>query len=207
LVSSFARADRATEAKSLFEKANTHFAVGEFADAGETYLKAYKVKPDPAFLYNAAQSFRLAGNNERALILYKNYIQFYPDVANSDEVRTQIMKLKEALSASEKARSSPPTGTTQPLPITPEPGPRPAESPAVAPPPPSEHPILISKDSPTSKSERSKPIYTKWWLWTIVGVVVAGGVVAAAVVTTQPSGSWTNAPDVGPGSKMGLVFP
>ena len=209
LVVGAARADRINEARALFEKAKTHFAVGEFSDAGENYLKAYKAKPDPAFLYNAAQSFRLAGNNEKALILYKNYIQFYPDVTNSDDVRNQITKLKEALAASEKARSSPPTDTTQPQPMPPEPtvAPRSSESANAPTPPTSARPDLMSKTELKPHHERSTPIYKKWWLWTIVGVVVAGGAVAAAVVATQPSGPWTNAPDVGPGSKMGLVFP
>jgi hypothetical protein len=31
----------------------------------------------------------------------------------------------------------------------------------------------------------NEPIYKKWWLWTIVGVVVAGGVVASVVIVTQ----------------------
>jgi hypothetical protein len=29
------------------------------------------------------------------------------------------------------------------------------------------------------------PIYKKWWFWTIIGVVVAGGAVGAAVGVTQ----------------------
>jgi hypothetical protein len=43
-------------------------------------------------------------------------------------------------------------------------------------------------------------------LWTIVGVVVAGGVVTAAVLATTPSGSWNNVAEIGPGSKNGLVI-
>lgn len=32
------------------------------------------------------------------------------------------------------------------------------------------------------------PVYKKWWLWTLVGVVVAGGAATAAVLATQPIG-------------------
>lgn len=34
---------------------------------------------------------------------------------------------------------------------------------------------------------KSKPIYKKWWFWTIIGGVVAGGVIAGAVAGTRSS--------------------
>lgn len=35
---------------------------------------------------------------------------------------------------------------------------------------------------------RAGPFYTRWWFWTAVGAVVAGGVTAAVVVTREPEG-------------------
>ena len=72
-------------AKEAFSKANVHYALGEFATAADLYQEAYKLKPDAAFLYNAAQSYRLAGNHQRALVLYKNYVLFYPQQKNIPE--------------------------------------------------------------------------------------------------------------------------
>src|ERR1043165_9066739 len=55
--------DRVAQAKALLQEANVQYAVGEFTQAAEKYQAAYKLKPDPALLYNAAQSYRMAGNN------------------------------------------------------------------------------------------------------------------------------------------------
>lgn len=38
---------------------------------------------------------------------------------------------------------------------------------------------------PVVEPPRRTPVYKKWWLWTIVGVVVAGGAVGVAVGVTQ----------------------
>jgi hypothetical protein len=113
LVAGPARADKSSDARALFESGNTHFAVGEFEAAGEKYQEAYKLKPDAALLYNAAQAFRLAGKVERALVLYKNYVLFYPKARNIDEVRKVIVSLEEARSSVEKAKTAPPVDTAQ----------------------------------------------------------------------------------------------
>jgi tetratricopeptide (TPR) repeat protein len=197
------RADRSSEAREHYQSATAHFAVGEFGDAANEYQAAYKLKPDPALLYNAAQSYRLANNPERALILYKNYLQLYPNEANADEVRKQIDKLKEAIAAADRAKTSPPTGTTEPkqLPATsastPEPTPATKQPVAVA--------TTTTPENQAVVERHETPIYKRWWLWTIVGVVVAGGVITAAVLATRSNGSWSNAPDVGPGSSSALV--
>ncbi len=196
-----ARADRSTEARQHFEQATAHFAVGEFAEAATEYQIAYKLKPDPALLYNAAQSYRLANNPEKAIILYKNYLQLYPNEPNAEDVRRQIVKLKDALAASESAKTSPPTGTTEPKQLPPG---LPAEA-AVAPPPTQPATAATTPSNATTAMKRETPIYKKWWLWTAVGAVVAGGVVTAAVLATRQNGTWANAPDVGPGSVHGLV--
>lgn len=185
-----AGADDAAEARQHYQKAQGHFAVGEFADAAAEFEAAYKVKNDPALLFNAAQSRRLAGDNEKALILYKNYLQFHPRARNIDEVNDQIQKLEEAIAAAEKAKTAPPIGTV-------EPSPPPKDEPA----PPA--PKAIAEPQP--KAEHKTPIYKQWWLWTAVGVVVAAAVVIpVAVVATQPA-PWANVGDLGPGANMALV--
>lgn len=184
-----ARADnRAAEARNLFNEGNAHFAVGEFAQAADLYQQAYKLKQDPALLYNAAQAYRLAGQQEKALVLYKNYVQFYPDAANVAEVNSQIAKLKEAIASAEKAKTSPPTGTAQP---------RPDATTSAAPPS-----VVVA----TKPQAEAVPVYKKWWLWTIVGgVVVAGAAVTLAVVLSQPK--WSTFGDIGPGrSAIGVTF-
>ena len=47
-------------------------------------------------------------------------------------------------------------------------------------------PAFISRSTAPPEQVRT-PLYRRWWLWTIVGGVVAAGVVATAVVLTQPA--------------------
>jgi tetratricopeptide (TPR) repeat protein len=194
-----AYADRSSEARGHYEKATSHFAVGEFAEAAIEYQAAYKLKADPALLYNAAQSYRLANNPEKAVILYKNYLQLYPNESNAEDVRRQITKLREAIAAAEKAKTSPPTDTNEPKQL-----PAVTAPPAVTTSSPASEPVARAVASAPAP-RRDTPVYKKWWLWTIVGVVVAGGAVTAAVLATRSSDSWSNAPDVGPGSRNGLA--
>jgi tetratricopeptide (TPR) repeat protein len=210
-MSGLARAEK--DARTLFQEANAHFAVGEFNEAGEKYQQAYKQKQDPALLYNAAQAFRLGGNNEKALVLYKNYVMFYPRERNVDDVKNQIAKLKEAIAAQEQAKTAPPINTVEPrtgrtvatapttTPSTTEPTTEPNASTteASATPPSAAEPAATA--TTTTKPPDKKPIYKQWWLWTVVGVVVAGGVVTAAVVATTPSREWNTAPPFGPGAQ------
>jgi tetratricopeptide (TPR) repeat protein len=39
---------------------------------------------------------------------------------------------------------------------------------------------------PSPPQQTEKPVYKKWWFWTLLGVGVAGGVVAGVVVATWP---------------------
>jgi tetratricopeptide (TPR) repeat protein len=173
---------RAAEAKHHFEAATSHYAVGEFAEAAEEYERAFKLKNDPALLYNAAQARRLSNQPDKALILYRNYVQLYPNEPNIEETKAQITKLREAIAAAEKAKNAPPTEPVTPKPIVTQDEPKPV---VVAPTP--------------APAPRPTPVYKRWWLWTIVGVVVAGAVVGTAVGVTTSSGSWANGPTVGPG--------
>jgi tetratricopeptide (TPR) repeat protein len=199
-VSLAARADSSSEAREHFKKATAHYAIGEFAEAASEYEAAFKAKQDPALLYNAAQAHRLAGHQEKALVLYRNFVQLYPSEPNIAEVRMQIDKLREAIAVADKAKTAPPTGTAEPRPPV-------AEGRAAPAPTPTPAPVEEKQPAPApvTKKADKKPVYKQWWLWTIVGVVVAGAAVGTAVALTVPSGSWNNVPDVGPGSANGLA--
>lgn len=190
-----AAADDAADARQHYQAATRHFAVGEFADAAKEYQAAYKLKEDPALLFNAAQSWRLAGDNQKALVLYKNYLQFYPNASNIDAVRDQISKLEEAIQAAEQAKTAPPTNTVEPGAAGTAQSAAPAPAPAAAP------ANAVTAQAP----EPEKPLYKKWWFWTAVGggAAVIAVVVAVAVVETEP-GPWTTLPTVGPGASAGL---
>jgi hypothetical protein len=87
----------AEEARAYHEKAKAAFALSHYAQAAEFFEKAFELKSDPALLYNAAQSHRLAGNKQRALTLYQNYLRVYGRDERRAQIDQRIEELKRAI--------------------------------------------------------------------------------------------------------------
>ena len=49
-------------AREHYDKAVSHFNANEYGPAAEEFLAVYKAVPQPALLYNAAQAYRLGGD-------------------------------------------------------------------------------------------------------------------------------------------------
>jgi len=192
-----------SEARAYFDKATAAFALGHYPVAADNFEKAFELRPDSALLYNAAQAHRLAGNKERALTLYQNYLRLYSKAVRRSEVETRVEELKKAIERDRQLATSPPT-TTMPSALPPgppasEPTPPPAPAPVAAAPaavPPAapartaplpaavdtgpSAPVLVAKREPAETEKRSllqKPLF-----WGAVGGVVAAAVVVVLVV-------------------------
>jgi hypothetical protein len=185
---SVGRADAADsdDTSAVEKKAMTAFALGRYAEAAESFERAFELKPEPALLYNAAQAHRLAGNKERALSLYENYLRVYGKRDKREEVETHIVELKQAIEHDKAVATSPPTGTeptagaavaSPPVLVIPPPSRSPAGPPVASlSPSPSSPSVLVSQPTPAQADDRS--LVEKPWFWVVVG----GGVVAAVVV-------------------------
>ena len=66
-------ADEATARKS-FEAGERAYNLGEFSKAVELFKKAYEEWPEPAFLFNMAQTYRQQGDCKQALFFYKRFL-------------------------------------------------------------------------------------------------------------------------------------
>jgi|HubBroStandDraft_2_1064218.scaffolds.fasta_scaffold78994_2 tetratricopeptide (TPR) repeat protein len=197
-----ATAVAADDAKAHYQKATAHFAVGEYHDAALEYEEAFKLKQDPAILFNAAQSFRLAGDSQKALLLYNNIIKLYPGTQYAKDSRERIEKLAQATTAPPPAPAAPPAAAAPP-PVTPiaPPAPVVAAPPlAIAPAPAISGTATVLSSPPSPSAGERHPIYTRWWFWTAAGVVVAAGVLTA-VALSSGGGAWNNLDPV----KAGLV--
>jgi tetratricopeptide (TPR) repeat protein len=151
-VSTFARADDPAmrAAKRHYDRGEKLFALGKFDEALDEYQKAFDAKPLPGFLFNIGQCYRNLGDYDQAIFSFKKYLKLDPNAPNKEKVDKLIEDLED-----KKER-----GEGQKL-IKKEP----------PPPPPKEE-----GDEPV-RPPPSKPIYSKWWFWTIVGgVAVVGGV-------------------------------
>jgi hypothetical protein len=186
-----AQATPSDDARAYHDKAKAAFALEKYTQAAEAFERAFELKPDAAILYNAALSHRLAGNKERALGLYQNYLRVFGHVGKWMEVETRIEELKKAIAQDRAVATSPPT-TTEPLKgETPEH--KPVEPPSaevrlvVVPPPaaaPAAAPVLVATPEPR---DEERPLTSRPLFWVGVGAGVAA--IATVVLVVALSGS------------------
>ena len=114
----------------LVKSAKAHFDVQEYADAERDLKDAYKLDPKPEILYALAQAQRMAGECDRAIVSYKNFLRTNPraDLAKlaQDNIDTCVAKPEPPPHA-----DTPPPHVDAPPPHvdTPPPPPRVAPSP------------------------------------------------------------------------------
>jgi tetratricopeptide (TPR) repeat protein len=210
-----AHAGNVEKARALNDKATTAFALGRYGVAADYFEQAFELKSDPALLYNAAQAHRLAGNKERALALYQNYLRVYGKVAGDKraEIEARIRELRQAIEHDNAVAKSPPP-VSEPPAVAPPPTPSPAPPPATAPPPveplaapaaaapraaltastpaAATAPILVARPAPTADSQPS--LLKRPWFWIVTGSVAAA---AAAVLVLELGRSNAATPSIG----------
>jgi tetratricopeptide (TPR) repeat protein len=212
-VAAHAQPSETEQLRKHFEDGSKAFNLGEFKRAVDEYKAAYNIRPDPVFLYNIAQAYRLDGNLQQALFFYKSYLTNSPKAPNRREVEGRIHELDQQIAQQKTLTTAPPTGTVAPSGVgggepsthgataTPPPAatttaPPPATTappPATTAPPPSTPPPAATTTSgppalTATAPEKKTPVYKKWWLWTAVGVVAVGAAVGVGLaVGLQPS--------------------
>jgi tetratricopeptide (TPR) repeat protein len=90
-------------AKALFAIGNRHYELAEYPQALETYRKAYRVKPLPAFQFNIAQCHRKLGQHREAIQMYQAYLVGVPSADNKALVESLIAESQNQIAAAEKA--------------------------------------------------------------------------------------------------------
>jgi len=179
--------DRADVRRALahFERGERLFKVSRYREALEEFKEAFVIKEDPVFLYNIAQCHRLLGERTEALTFYRRYLAASPESRNRPEVERRIRELESARAAGEPPTAPPPATVTPPTPVAPVPppdAPRSSPSPAL----PAVPAAAVSASPRQDEDAGGRPIYARWWFWTIVGVAVAAGV-TSAIVATRPA--------------------
>jgi len=204
-VTGAARAEHASELK-----AREDFAAGRYHQALDIFAKLYAETLNPVYLRNIARCHQKLREPNEAIDSFRDYLATGKTI--SPEERAEIngyIKEMEALRAeradetkqAKQAAAPPPPDAPATAPVQPiAPAPAPATpastagpgSPALAPHPPAyatdSNASLVAKAGPPA--DQSSPFYARWWFWTIVGVAVAGGAVAAIAFT-----GGTNKPD------------
>ena len=196
-----AHADHATEMK-----ARESFAAGRYDEALQTFAKLYAETLNPIYLRNIGRCQQKLKQPDKAIDAFHDYLIKGGKKISADE-KAEIngyIKEMEALrdeQASKQQAAPPPVSPpsaapVQPIPAAPPPeGPPPGYTaqpagaypgaPGAYPPGADQQPTgaLVAQPQPTQPGS-SGPVYTKWWFWTIIGVVVVGGVVTAVALSS-----------------------
>ena len=181
--------EKKTEARRLYDEATAAFGVGNYAEAAEKYEGSFKLHPDAALLYNAAQAYRMAGNQPRALQLYRNFVRLYGDNPRTEDARNHAAALEKAIATGKPAPAAPPpAGTPAPsAELAPPPTPPPGVSLDAPAPQPGQPPALIEQPAaPSGNADEASPsLVRRPWFWVIVGAAVIGGTVGILVATRK----------------------
>jgi tetratricopeptide (TPR) repeat protein len=133
-------ADARASARLHYEAGKRKYSLGQFDAAVQEFQAAYEAVGDAVILFNIAQSYRFAGNHERALFFYKSYLRENPP--NRAEVEKRIAELTETVAREQREKTAPPTGLrestekTEKLPVEREKPPEHAVTTTPQPPPP-----------------------------------------------------------------------
>ena len=195
------------DAKARYMSGQSHYNLNEFSEALQDFKEAYRLHPDPAFLFNIAQCERQLGDFDEAIKFYRSYLRNKPDATNGKEVQKKIDELRGLSEAKRKSKEGAPQSVIAPSTSPPQVdspsalAPPPAPPPAAAPPPPApvapapnltappEAPMATTSSTPgadlTAKpaAAEGEPVYKQWWFWAGAGAVVVGVVVVAIVAS------------------------
>src|SRR5262245_43542283 len=104
--------DTIAKARARYESGVTHYNLGEYQAALVEFTEAYRLKRDPAFLFNIGQSHRQLGEHEKAIRVYRTYLREAPNSRRRADVERLIATAEAELTA--RRAQLPPTGIERP---------------------------------------------------------------------------------------------
>jgi tetratricopeptide (TPR) repeat protein len=81
------------QAQAKFAEGKSHYDLAEWDEAVAAFKEAYRLDPDPLFLFNVAQSYRQKGDCSNARTFYKTYLREAPDAYNREKVEKRIEEM------------------------------------------------------------------------------------------------------------------
>jgi tetratricopeptide (TPR) repeat protein len=145
-----------------YEQALSQYDAGRYDDALAGFQAAYARRQMPWLLINIGRAVQRLGRPQEAINYYERYKKAEPNIDPEAEKRVNKY-IEQARALLEQTPEQP----NLPIPPKPEPTPPPTGT-------------LTASPSPTAPTPppppATKPIYKKWWFWTIIGVVAAGAV-------------------------------
>ncbi len=107
------------EATAHFEMGTRHYNLQEWAAAVKEYKEAYRLAPRPETLWSIAQSQRLGGDLDAAILTYQSFLRTNPSERQAAMANEAIVKCQAALLDKRKADPAPPPGESAKAAIAP----------------------------------------------------------------------------------------
>jgi len=154
-------------ARADYELGTRYWDLGQYDKALEAFRSAYAHRPDPALLFNVAQSLRKLKRLNEALDMYRTFLKRAPRSPKRADVERTMAALEAEIAAAPTPVGPPPVGG----------GPG-APPPMLSPPPGAPAAAVVATPQPQQKSLLHRP-----WVWGVAAVVVAGTVTAILLAT------------------------
>jgi tetratricopeptide (TPR) repeat protein len=82
------------EVRRFYKEGVTHYDLAEYDRAVAKFKEAYRLSNDPAYLFNIAQSYRMARNCREAGRFYQRVLAVQTDAPNKDKIEARIAEMK-----------------------------------------------------------------------------------------------------------------
>lgn len=82
-----------SEATRIFERGESAYGEGQFAEAAELMRRAYELQPEPILLFNIGRALEGDGNVSGAIEAYSRYLEVSPDAENRGLVERRLAVL------------------------------------------------------------------------------------------------------------------
>jgi hypothetical protein len=107
----FAQDAALENARKEFERGGDLFEKGDFQNAADAFMAAYKAKAFPAFVFNAAVCYEKLKDYKQAVELFKRYLAEDPKASDKNDVEKRIKTLEDELA---RAAAAPPPDPNAP---------------------------------------------------------------------------------------------
>lgn len=171
-------ARQSAAARAHYDRGLRQYEVGNYEKALEEFRAAHVLKPDPAFIFNAAQCLRRLGKSSDALLLYRRYLGLDPASPNRAEVEKRIRELESQEAATPVA----PPARVEPAAPEPAPmAPAAAASTLPVPPPSLESRPVASLDQRAPAEAEGGGVSWRSWAGVALTAALAGGAVLSGL--------------------------
>jgi len=79
-----------SKAATSYAEGQRLYSAGHYLDAANAFLGAYRLEPDPAYLFNVAQAYRLGGACAKASEYYRRFAAAFRAPPNPDKLQRYI---------------------------------------------------------------------------------------------------------------------